>query len=68
MAMRFISLTVIITHGVLLSKMQTNCFIFPMLNNSKILTSMTQDLIKKPTAAPKNNYLLCRCGRWCYIN
>lgn len=48
--------------------MQTNCLIFPMLNNSKILTSMTQDLIKKPTDAPENNYLLCRCGRWCYIN
>lgn len=47
-AMRFMALTVIETHPLLLNKMQSNCFYFPTLNNSEILTLMTQDLIKKP--------------------
>lgn len=67
-AMRFMAPTVIKNHPLLLTKMQNKCFYFPTLNNSRILTSMTQYLIKKkPTDASKNNYLFCRCGRWCYI-
>lgn len=41
------ALTVITVHPLLLTKLQNNCFYFPTLNNSKILTLMTQDLIKK---------------------
>lgn len=67
-AMRFMAPSVIKIHPLLLTKMQSKCFYFPTLNNSKILTSMTQYLIKKnPTDTSKNNYLFCRCGRWCYI-
>jgi len=41
------ALTVITIRPLLLTKTQTNRFYFPTLNNSKILTLMTQDLIKK---------------------
>lgn len=45
--MRFMALTVITMHPLLLSKMQNNYFYFPTLNNSKKLTLRIQDLIKK---------------------